>query len=372
MTLRYGDVVDSEDLLADVLPRPRGERSEFLLNELKQAPHTMRSLPPLGDDPVTGEDTALALYCIYELSFRGFADVSDGWEWEPSLIANRRILEKEFEEALRERTPDAGQPTPHLALAQLTEMSQGLGGPSLSNYLGVKGSLEQFREFAIHRSAYQLKEADAHTWAIPRLGGRAKAALIEIQSDEYGFGRARDMHQNLFAVTMSQLGLDPSYGAYIDRIPGTTLATSNLVTMLAQHRRLRGAAIGHLALFELCSVLPMSRYVAGLLRLGQSTDAQHFFAAHVIADAHHGRLALEQMVTYLLIDEPHLASDVVFGAAALTYVEATFAASLLDDWACGKSSLLPAHVELMTSPACGSQSTTSTNAAALMHASLGA
>ena len=27
------------------------------------------------------------------------------------------------------------------------------------------------REIAVHRSGYQLKEADPHTWAIPRLNG---------------------------------------------------------------------------------------------------------------------------------------------------------------------------------------------------------
>ena len=38
----------------------------------------------------------------------------------------------------------------------------------------------------MHRSAYQLKEADPHTWAIPRLSGSVKAALVEV---EWGAGR---------------------------------------------------------------------------------------------------------------------------------------------------------------------------------------
>src|ERR687894_167688 len=61
-------------------------------------------------------------------------------------------------------------------------------GPSLSSYLERDGTLEQFREFAVHRSAYQLKEADPHSWAMPRLGGPPKAAMVEIQADEYGGG----------------------------------------------------------------------------------------------------------------------------------------------------------------------------------------
>ena len=52
----------------------------------------------------------------------------------------------------------------------------------------------QVREFIVHRSAYQLKEADPHSWAIPRLSGPPKAALVEIQADEYGGGRPERMH----------------------------------------------------------------------------------------------------------------------------------------------------------------------------------
>lgn len=32
-------------------------------------------------------------------------------------------------------------------------------------------------------TSYQLKEADLHTWAIPRLAGRSKAALVSIQAE---------------------------------------------------------------------------------------------------------------------------------------------------------------------------------------------
>ena len=71
----------------------------------------------------------------------------------------------------------------------------------------------------MHRSAYQLKEADPHSWAIPRLSGAPKAALVEIQADEYGGGRPERMHARLFADAMDAMGLDPAYGAYLDHLP---------------------------------------------------------------------------------------------------------------------------------------------------------
>lgn len=114
------------------------------------------------------------------------------------------------------------------AIAELVEAG---GGPSLSTYMATEGTIDDMREFAIHRSAYHLKEADPHTWALPRLDGRAKAALIEMEFDEYGLGEQAAMHSELFAETLRSLGLDPTYGSYIEQLPGSTLATVNLVSM---------------------------------------------------------------------------------------------------------------------------------------------
>ena len=64
------------------------------------------------------------------------------------------------------------------------------------------------------------------------------------------------------------LGLDARYGAYLDHLPGDTLATVNLMSLFGLHRRLRGAIVGHLALFEMTSSIPNRRYARGLRRLG--------------------------------------------------------------------------------------------------------
>jgi hypothetical protein len=204
------------------------------------------------------------------------------------------------------------------------------------------GTLEQFREFAVHRSAYQLKEADPHSWAIPRLHGRAKSALIEIQSDEYGGGRPGHGHAELFADAMTALGLDPTYGAELDRLPGTTLATTNLISYFGLHRRWRAALTGHLAVFEMTSVEPMSRYAAALRRLGVPAAAR-FYDVHVAADTHHQVVAAADLAGGLVETEPELAGDIVFGARALMAVEQRFAVRLLDAWSAGRSSLRPAR-----------------------------
>jgi hypothetical protein len=192
----------------------------------------------------------------------------------------------------------------------------------------------------VHRSAYQLKEADPHSFAISRLSGPAKAALVEIQSDEYGGGRPERVHAELFRGAMDAVGLDARYGAYVEELPGVTLATVNLMSMCGLRRSLRGAIVGHLACFEMTSSIPNRRYGNALRRLGFGSEATHFFDEHVEADAVHENHAAVDLAGGLARQEPRLAADVLWGASALLLLDGRWARHLLGRWAAGESSLL--------------------------------
>jgi Iron-containing redox enzyme len=326
------------------LPRPRGEISEGLLSALGRPSHELPPprIPPV-TDPLSDEDLQLALYLCYELHYRGFAGVDDRWEWEPSLLALRAELERAFEAALRALVPVTAVATDiDLALRAIVERD----GPPLSAYIRTRATVDQLREFMIHRSAYQLKEADPHSWAIPRLWDEPKAALVEIQTDEYGGGRPDWIHAELFARSMRAVGLDSTYGAYLDVIPAVTLATVNLMSLLGLHRRLRGAIVGHLALFEMTSSIPNRRYADGVRRLGFGEDATLFFDEHVVADAAHEQVAAVDLAGGLVRQDPALAPDVLWGARLLASLEARWAAHLLRSWRARRSSLRAAVVAL--------------------------
>jgi hypothetical protein len=297
------------------------------------------SAPPfLCEAALLDEDFQLALYCCYELHYQGFRDITDDWEWEPSLIAFRTGLEETFERQLRLTLPDYWNVDAGDVRDALWDLTQG-GGFSLSEWLVEHGNRFHAEEFAIHRSGYQLKEADPHTWGIPRLTGRAKAAMATIQSDEYGGGVPREMHSSLFADAMSALGLDPTYGAYLDRLPAVTLATTNLISMFGLHRRLRGALVGHLASFEMNSVGPMGRYSSWLKSLGVPIAGRRFYDVHVEADEVHQYVAVNELVGGLLEVEPDQAGSVMFGARAVALVESAFAGHLVSAWKSDRSSL---------------------------------
>jgi hypothetical protein len=325
------------------LPRPRGPVSETLTAALAGPP---RDLPagawpglPAGADPCTDEDLQLSLHICYELHYRGFDGVDERWEWQPSLLALRQAAEDCFEDALRAAVAVPPTPRPRQVPHALTALVDADDSPPLSKFLKARATIEQFREFVTHRSIYHLREADPHTWAIPRLSGGPKAALVEIQADEYGGGRAERMHAELFRATMRELGLDDTYGAYLDAVPAVTLATNNLMSLFGLHRRLRGAALGHLAVFEMTSSLPNRRYGDGLRRLGGNATATRFYDEHVEADAVHEQIAAHDLCGAFCAQQPEQTAQVLFGAACALALDGRFAAHLLDAWHAGQSSL---------------------------------
>ncbi|MFI7586807.1 iron-containing redox enzyme family protein [Spongisporangium articulatum] len=345
------------------LPAPRGSLSHALITLLRGAPDGgVRlggdDLPSLirlvgiaedaaavTDGPVEDDDVQLSLALLYELHYRGLDGVDPRWEWQPQLTAVAAVLERVLLAELRDRAAArlAGAATAEVTAETLPEnLSELIAAddtPSLSTYLARTATSEQYAEFLAHRSVYHLREADPHTFAIPRLAGRPKAALVEVQSDEYGGGAAERMHSALFAQTMRTLGVNDRYGAHVDVVPAVTLAWSNAMTLFGLHRHLRGAVAGHLAVLEMTSSLPNRLYGNGLRRLGFDAEATLFFDEHVEADAVHEQIAAHDLAAALAADEPALLPDVLLGAATALELDGLVVRHLLDSWAVGGSSL---------------------------------
>jgi len=289
--------------------------------------------PPVPGDqrePWTDDDLQLALWCCYELAYRGFDDVPPEAEWDPDILAFRAQLERPWSDRLRQNWwPQA---TSEPVSAQLRRLVDTDDGPSLAAYLHRHADHDQFAEFVANRSVYQLKEADPHSFGIPRLDGAAKAALVEIQADEYGGGRPERMHAELFRTTMRWLRLDDSYGYYVPEVPAVTLALSNVMSLFALHRRWIGALIGHLAALEMTSTLPNRRYAAGATRLGATADQSRYFTEHVEADAVHEQIAAHDLCDTYASDHPEAVPDILFGATCSLALDNLFADHLLTTW----------------------------------------
>ncbi|MGY1828368.1 MULTISPECIES: iron-containing redox enzyme family protein [unclassified Blastococcus] len=327
------------------LPEPRGPLTDALARDLATRPAlsaaTRECAERLAVDPagaLVDDDLQLALAVCYELHYRGFDEVSEDWEWDPELLRLRAGLERRHLAALQELVgdvPDTGDPIDR----QLTTLIAADDSPSLSAYMAKHGTLEQWREYLVLRSVYHLKEADPHTFAVPRLSGRTKAAMVEIQADEYGGGSAERMHSELFAGLMRDLDLDAGYGALWDDAPAVAFASVNTMSLFGLHRRWRGAALGHLATVEMTSSEPSRRYSAGLRRLGFDGRTTVFYDEHVEADAVHEQIASVDMCGSLVATEPELVPDVLFGAASSLAMDGLAATHLLGAWEAGRTGL---------------------------------
>jgi hypothetical protein len=310
------------------LPSPRGRLSDRLFDTLTR-PAGSTAVPLAKPDD--RDDEQIALWVCQQLSFRRLDGVDPAWEEDPTFLRARFELERAMEADLRAAIPVwRGEPAD--APAALEALIAEADGPSLSQWLDEHGSLDHLHEFVVHRAAYQLQEADPHTFAIPRLAASTcKTALLQLQLDEYGGHEPGEAHSVLFAQTMDALGVQTD----LDRLPWQTLATNTLLNWLGRSRRLMPACLGHLAVFEMTSVEPMARYAAAIRRLvpgPEATAAARFYDVHVAADGLHGTIATERLIAGFVEDHPDEADEVLFGATALFHVERRFSEHLLNAW----------------------------------------
>ena len=327
------------------LPAPRGPISAELFDALRRTPGTlparMRDLVnnPGADDSRTSEDIQISLFACYALHCDGFEDVDPTWEWNAALLAVRAPLEARFERDLVAAVPFTGAMTAKDLPAYLLELASPVESSALGSYVHRKATMEQFRELVVHRSIDNLHEADQHTWAIPRVHGRTKSALVEIQADEYGGGKPGRMHAELYAILMTELGLDAAYGAYIEQLPAASIAILNVKSFFGLHQRWRGALLGNLAVTEIGSSIANRRFSEALTRLGSTSKARWFYDEHIEADAVHEQLAAHDMCGSFARDYPDELGRVVIGALATMDVRRIFGAGVMQAWNQDASSL---------------------------------
>ena len=292
------------------------------------------SVPDEVGDLFRDEDLQLGLWMLYEQSYRTFEGARDH-EWDPAAVAVRRRLERAFEEQLRAATGAATSAALAAAddvASQIEAAIRESGGPDLARFLHREADREQMLEFLAQRSLFHLKESDPHAFVVGRVGGAAKVALAELLYDEFGAGRPERLHSRLYAEALEAAGLSSDYGAHIERVPASTLAVNNAMSLFGLNHRLRGAALGHLACFEATSSIPCRRIAAGIERVGLPGATAAYFHEHVEADAVHEQVMLHDICGNLVETEPGLREDLIFGVTACLHLDALAAEDLLGAW----------------------------------------
>ncbi|HEY3864536.1 MAG TPA: iron-containing redox enzyme family protein [Solirubrobacteraceae bacterium] len=336
--------------------------------EIAQALETPELASALQDDPerrdaILERGRALALHAFEEEADAAL-DVAhrtlyifaaqSGWspvgvarenEHDLTLAAVRLCLESAFEQQLA-RVADVSESPPQDAsdaLNWLTDLALKrplFDGPSMGDFYREKATLEQLREVVAQRSLFFLKEPDPWAMVIPSLRGAAKAGLIDLILDEYGWGRHDQMHSTVYAKLMEKLGLSTGYDDYFDQTSWQLLAGLNYQAMLARQRRLCRRMYGYIYLVEADSPSSMRNYLEAYARAGvEDPEILLFYQLHIDADVGHADVALNEVVAPVLRSEPAAAGEIARGIVEGRYLHSLFARHLHNRFSANRSSL---------------------------------
>ncbi len=294
------------------------------------------SPPPLD---VLHDDVQLTLTMLYELHLQGLVGVSDDWEWDTDLLAARAVLEVPLAAAL-DTLAGHVECTPDTLGGELDALTTDDGTPGLARVVARQAQLWQVQEVLVHRSLYQLREADPPHPRDPPTG----------RSTQGGAGRGADRRVWRRPTRADALGAvrphhDRPRGGrllrrHVDRVPAITLASLNALSYLALHRSRLGELVGHLCTVEMTSSAPSKLYSTGLRRLGFDRDATRFYDEHVEADAMHEQIVARDLAGGLARTQPHRAPHVLWGARICAALDDLVGAHITSSWAAGRSSLL--------------------------------
>ena len=233
-------------------------------------------------DPIADDDLAArAVRGIPSCTTRACRVSTTRWEWSPALLpvpCRRRGARA------RARGVARGAERRAVARRRLSPAAAGgrRRGTAVSRYMESRGTLEQMCEHVIHRSAYQLKEADPHSWESRACMGSPRRRCSRSSSTSTAGAPRSDA---LRAVREDDGGPRARPGVRrvsSRRLPGITLQPSTCLRLRvapASPRRTRGAPRG----LRDDVLDPNRRYGNALRRLGLGPDVTDFYDEHVEA-----------------------------------------------------------------------------------------
>lgn len=206
-------------------------------------------------------------------------------------------------------------------------------------------SLDQLKEVVAQRSLFFLREPDPWVYAIPTLNGVAKAGLLDLLLDEYGWGKLERMHSSIYEELLEALGLPARIDHFESSSSWQYLATLNHQWMCALTPEHSHRLLGTIYLTEATSPDAMTNYLAAWKRLGIVDPAvTEFYELHVTADENHREVALNEVVLPACGDDPAALQEVATGIFDARTLEAEFADHLVESFSAGRSSLSDAHL----------------------------
>ena len=289
-------------------------------------------------DALAGEEVPLALYCLYELHYRGFAGVSDDWEWDATCLELRRRLERASLRELRyEVFLSYGIEKMHAAdvLMELSTLTNDTARLR-SALMTTDATDAQTQELTLLRSFLPTDSSAVPTGSVAHQRNQATAGERHTTSRPLIHPSWAPAGAELFGAVSEEHLLGSGKVENLELVPSATLSNLNVARMFILHRRWRAALAGHVTQ-QILHAEAHTGDLASYESEGGVTDRHRWAKVHVDAVAHVA--VLDQLIGGVLADEPALSDDVVFGARAYAYLETTFVTRVLSAWVNGRSSL---------------------------------
>jgi len=270
-------------------------------------------------DILTDDDLQLALLCFGALETGGLGRVDARWATEPLLVAVRTILENALEEALRAEVavPSArgargaiatGESVTEAVGSALDEIITHAEASRPYRYLSEQSTEAQLREHLVARSIRTVLVG-----ADQRVVADDAAAALRL--------RAR----------LGEQGLQVQRGWYVDVIDVRVLTAVNSTALLARFDRLRGCFYGLRTSTGSIETLIESAVLGALGRHDMP-----------LSKARAGRgsgAGRSRIAAGLVLAEPALLDDVLFGAAVGVAIERWITEHDVVRWQVGRSAL---------------------------------
>lgn len=339
------------DLVTGVLDDPdwktRAAETPGLTGALiEQAEATSHAAFAEGDERAL-EDAHRTLYAIYAQNAWSPADAVRVNQHDPTVAAVLASLEDGLESWLSSfDLPEAPPEDPEEFTAWLTDLAlhrslDQVPASGLGDFIRDDIALDQLKEIVAQKSLFFLKEPDPWAMVIPSLHGVAKAGLLDLLLDEYGWGRYDQMHSTVYEDLMRALDLETGYDAYLGRASWQYLASMNLQNLYARHRRLCRRMYGYVYLIEGDSPASMKDYLAAWdrLGLGDQEAITRFYELHVTADEGHQDVALNEIILPVVREEPSAREDIARGVLEGRAVHRLFSALAAERFRAGRTTL---------------------------------
>jgi len=311
------------------IPTPRGPVSAALIAVLTGrvgAPPIVASFDAqveraiiASHDILTDDDLQLALLCFGALEAGGLGRVDSRWAAEPILVAARENLETALEEALRNDVPVPSARQARGAIATGESVSDAVAD-ALDKLIADTEATRPYGYLAEQASGAQLRE---HLVARSIRSVLVNADQRVVADDATAALRLR--------ARLGEQGLQVQRGWYVDVVDVRVLAAVNTTALLARFDRLRGCFYGLRTATGLIESLIETAVVGALGR--------HTMPLSKARTARGSGAGRSRIAAGLVVAEPALLDDVLFGAAVGVAVERWISEHEVVRWRIGRSAL---------------------------------